>query len=81
VHTSGRFQDSMITGGPRRHNSTYDLIVSDNGIGLPEAIDIHTAQSLGLRLVAILVEDQLKGEIDLEREGGTRVRIRFKTQQ
>jgi PAS domain S-box-containing protein len=59
----------------------YELTVSDNGIGLPEAIDPHTTTSLGLHLITILVEDQLKGEITVERTGGTRVRIRFRTQQ
>jgi len=56
---------------------TYELAVSDDGIGLPEAIDLHTTTSLGLHLVDILVEGQLKGTIELERTGGTRVRIRF----
>jgi len=57
---------------------TYELTVSDDGIGLPEAIDLHTTTSLGLHLVTILVEDQLKGEIEVERTGGTRFRITFK---
>ncbi len=55
--------------------------MKDDGIGIPEAIDIRTTQSLGLHLVSILAEDQLKGEIDLEREAGTRVRIRFHVQE
>jgi PAS domain S-box-containing protein len=59
----------------------YELTVSDNGIGLPEAIDLKTTQSLGLHLVSILVEDQLKGTIEVERTGGTRVRIRFRTKE
>jgi len=57
---------------------TYELTVSDDGIGLPETIDLHTTKSLGLHLVSILVEDQLKGEIEVERTGGTRFRITFK---
>ena len=57
---------------------TIELSVGDNGIGLPEAIDPHTTTFLGLHLVAILAKDQLKGEITMEREGGTRVRITFK---
>jgi len=57
---------------------TLALSVGDNGIGLPEAIDPHTTTSLGLHLVAILVEDQLKGEITVEREGGTTFHIVFR---
>jgi len=57
---------------------TIELSVGDNGIGLPEAIDPHTTTSLGLHLVAILVEDQLKGEITVEREGGTTFHIVFR---
>jgi len=57
---------------------TYELTVSDDGIGIPDEIDPKTTKTLGLHLVSILVEDQLKGEIEVEREGGTRVRIRFK---
>jgi two-component sensor histidine kinase/PAS domain-containing protein len=56
---------------------TYELTVSDDGIGLPEAIDLHTTTSLGLHLVTILVEDQLKGEITVERTGGTTFHIVF----
>ena len=50
---------------------TFELIVSDNGKGIPENIDFENTESLGLMLVTILAEDQLDGEITLEREGGT----------
>jgi PAS domain S-box-containing protein len=56
---------------------TYELTVSDDGIGLPETIDLKTTTSLGLHLVTILVEDQLKGEIMVERTGGTTFHIVF----
>ena len=57
-----------------------ELIVSDDGIGIPEDLDIRNTDSLGLELVAILAEDQLKGKIDLDRTGGTTFRILFKEQ-
>jgi PAS domain S-box-containing protein len=60
---------------------TIELSVTDNGISLPDDIDIHTTKTLGLHLVTILVEDQLKGEITVSRRKGTRFRIRFKKQQ
>jgi PAS domain S-box-containing protein len=58
---------------------TYELTVSDNGVGLPETIDLKTTTSLGLHLVSILVEDQLKGEIEVKRGKGMAFKIKFTT--
>ncbi len=55
-----------------------ELIVSDNGVGIPENIDVRDTGSFGLHLVTILVEDQLEGSIELKRERGTEFRIRFR---
>ncbi|MDQ1266046.1 MAG: Histidine kinase [Bacteroidota bacterium] len=41
-----------------------NLVIGDDGVGLPENIDFRNTQSLGLRLVNILVK-QLKGDINL----------------
>ena len=57
--------------------SNYDLTVSDNGIGIPEDLDIHKTDTLGLQLVTTLVEHQLQGELDLKRTEGTEFHIRF----
>ena len=54
-----------------------ELIVSDNGIGIPEEIDIRKTETLGLQLVLSLVERQLHGEVEVERENGTTFFIRF----
>ena len=61
-------------------NGDIELSVTDNGIGLPEDIDFRTTETLGLRLVTILAEDQLNGEIELDRTEGTAFHIRFKEQ-
>ena len=61
---------------PEPHS--YELTVKDDGIGLPEHIDIHTTPSLGLHLVAILAVDQLKGELRVEREKGTVFHMAFR---
>jgi PAS domain S-box-containing protein len=55
-----------------------ELIVSDNGVGIPEDIDFRKTESLGLHLVTILAEQQLRGEISMVRNGGTEFRIKFK---
>jgi two-component sensor histidine kinase len=54
------------------------LIVSDNGIGLPEDIDIEKTDSLGLRLVHLLINQQLGGTIEIDRANGTAYTLRFK---
>ena len=57
-------------------STSFILTVSDNGIGLPENLDIEDIDSLGLQLVTSLV-DQLDGELELKRNNGTEFTIRF----
>jgi two-component sensor histidine kinase len=52
------------------------LNISDNGIGIPEDLEIEDLDSLGMQLVTILV-DQLDGELELKRDNGTQFVIRF----
>ncbi|MBE9042271.1 PAS domain S-box protein [Oscillatoriales cyanobacterium LEGE 11467] len=54
-----------------------NLIVRDNGIGIPEEIDWQDTSSLGLRLVNILAE-QLEGNIALDRQDGTSFHLVFR---
>jgi two-component sensor histidine kinase len=54
----------------------FILIVSDNGIGIPESVDIENPETLGLQLVSILV-DQLDGKLELKRTNGTEFSMRF----
>jgi two-component sensor histidine kinase len=56
---------------------TFELIVSDNGVGIPYDVDFRKTGSLGLRLVTMLVENQLKGKIELDRSKGTEFNIKF----
>ncbi len=63
----------------RRNDSKgFELIVADNGISIPENIDFRNTDTLGLRLVSILVEDQLLGEVNMDRSRGTEFRIKFR---
>jgi two-component sensor histidine kinase len=52
------------------------LVVRDNGVGLPAALDIAQANSLGLRLVLMLAR-QLKATLDIERSEGTTFTLTF----
>ncbi|MFQ6040774.1 MAG: histidine kinase dimerization/phosphoacceptor domain -containing protein [Candidatus Poribacteria bacterium] len=51
------------------------ISVKDDGIGMPEYIDIDSIKTLGLSLVRNLVKEQLKGQINLERDNGTEITI------
>jgi two-component sensor histidine kinase len=55
----------------------YELVVCDDGIGLPSHIVLDSLNSLGLQLVKGLVEEQLGGILELERHRGTTWRVRF----
>ena len=52
------------------------LLLEDNGVGLPDSIEIKNVDSLGLRLVRVLTQ-QLKGKLVLEREAGTSFSFHF----
>jgi PAS domain S-box-containing protein len=54
----------------------YVLTVGDNGIGLPQDMDLSNTGSLGLQLVHSLTE-QLGGSLEVEATEGTTFRIRF----
>ena len=56
--------------------STFNLMISDNGKGIPENIRLETFESLGLKLVNILIE-QLDGKIELNRDKGDRIQTYF----
>ncbi|MCD1295578.1 hypothetical protein CUJ83_11265 [Methanocella sp. CWC-04] len=51
-------------------NCQYVLKVRDDGIGLPESLDIYNTTSLGLQLVHILAEE-LNCSMKVERSNGT----------
>jgi two-component sensor histidine kinase len=58
--------------------NTIELVVGDNGIGISNDVDFKTTRSLGLQLVTMLAENQLHGEINLNRNKGTEFTITFK---
>jgi two-component sensor histidine kinase len=61
----------------KTENNEVELIIQDNGIGLPKDFDFRDTDSLGLELVVLLVEKQLEGKISLEPNNGTKFRIQF----
>ncbi len=57
-------------------DTSFTLTVSDNGVGIPENIDIEDLDSLGIQLITTLA-DQLDGKLELKRNNGTEFIIRF----
>ncbi len=55
-----------------------NLRISDDGVGMPEYFNIDVTGTLGLRLVKILVEEQLQGDLSIASDGvGTTVEMNF----
>jgi PAS domain S-box-containing protein len=54
------------------------LEIRDDGVGLPEQVDIHATSTMGMRLVTGLVENQLGGRLEVDRAAGTAFRITFR---
>jgi PAS domain S-box-containing protein len=62
----------------RDAEETAVIRVRDDGRGLARTIDPARADTLGLKLMRNLVEDQLQGEFRIRRSHGTEVFIKFK---
>jgi len=58
-------------------NKDFQLTVSDDGVGIPEDVDITRTNTLGMQLVTVLV-GQLGGTLKVKRRDGIRFTIRFK---
>ncbi|MBU2629831.1 MAG: cache domain-containing protein [Proteobacteria bacterium] len=46
------------------------LVVRDNGPGFPENIQVKENKTLGLRIISLLVENQLEGKWDIKNKNG-----------
>ncbi len=53
------------------------LLMSDNGAGLPDDFDPRTSESLGMKLIFSIVEEQLKGDISYFTQGGVNWELNF----
>jgi len=60
----------------RAGDNVMELLVTDNGVGLPEDFDFRLAGTLGLQIVAALSE-QLNGSLRLYNSHGTVFRLSF----
>jgi len=59
-----------------KRGEAYELLVQDDGVGLPPYLSLESAETLGLQLVNTLIK-QLHGTLQVERTGGTAFLLRF----
>ncbi|HEY9245610.1 MAG TPA: histidine kinase dimerization/phosphoacceptor domain -containing protein, partial [Candidatus Methanoperedens sp.] len=61
-------------------NDNIMLKFADDGIGLPEGVEISQSETLGLKLISMLTK-QLRGSIEIIREKGTMFYIVFRARK
>jgi two-component sensor histidine kinase len=66
---------SVITVSPSRGELMLRVRVTDDGRGLPEAVE----EGLGLQIVRSLIEQDLRGRLTMDVDGGTAVMIEVET--
>jgi len=72
IHEGGAISVSLLSAGP----DLLELIISDNGIGLPADFDARTTRSLGMKMIRMLTK-QLDGKLDISGSPGVRIVVRF----
>jgi PAS domain S-box-containing protein len=73
---TGRTQGIITVTLHREEAGMIRFSVGDDGVGISPEVDIMNAPSLGLKLVRTLT-DQLRGQMAVRREGGTRFEVTF----
>lgn len=75
-HAFGDGHSGQVTISLQSSAGQIELVVADDGVGLPADFDHSQVTTLGLQLVTALT-NQLGGTLELEAEVGTRFRICF----
>jgi len=60
----------------KTEGDTYQLVIADDGIGLPDGFEVENRDSLGMNLM-IGLSDQLDGTFNVENHNGLHVTITF----
>jgi two-component sensor histidine kinase len=69
--------DAMVTIEFARSAELLNVVVSDNGKGLPDGFDPEAATGLGMSIVRVLVTGELGGTIAIESRDGTTWRLQI----
>lgn len=57
--------------------NNYELIIKDDGVGLPEGVDVMSGKSLGLKIIKTMAESDLNGKFTITNgaDGGTIAKV------
>jgi two-component sensor histidine kinase len=76
-HGIAHMEDGRVAIGLAEGGGEVVIHVRDNGVGLPESFDLDSDSGFGLKIVRGLVEDELRGKLEMECKDGLLVRFRF----
>lgn len=75
-HAFTHTHKGTVTIGLREQNGFVEVVVSDDGDGLPDDFDMDEAQSLGVTLLQVLTQ-QIDGKLSVESSPDTTFRLTF----
>jgi len=61
----------------KKENGIYKMCIKDNGMGIPDDIDIYKTNTLGLKLINSISKRQLRGEFEYKYDNGAVFIIKF----
>lgn len=73
----GREDGEITISLQNKQDQKLHLNIKDNGIGIPDHVNMDNTETLGIKLVRNLVLLQLKGDLQVNRIGGTEIDIEF----
>ena len=73
---TGRKQGVIEISGSQEDGQNH-LTFRDNGIGIPDTVNLDRSTSLGLKLIRTLVQHQLRGSLKINIQGGTEISVEF----
>lgn len=69
-------KDGEIKISLKKKGAIHTLVIADNGLSMPEDLDIENTNTFGLHLLNALIS-QLNGKLTLNRKNGTSYKIKF----
>ena len=73
---TGRSEPGLVQISIRKINGSAELLVTDNGIGLPEDFESGKGRSMGMWIVRDMI-NKLNGSIDIMEDSGVRCTVQF----